>query len=76
MLDDKYKKYNEELSGFKSDEEEFKQQSDYYRERYKADLLSVKSEINSGKKYSKLGGRNYWFKFKLFLWKILIAIFR
>jgi len=75
MLDNKYKEIKEELSGFNEDIETLKTELEREKNRQLLDLVGVKSEIKSGKKYSKLGGRNWWFRFKLYIWKLLMSFY-
>ncbi len=75
MLGDKYKELNEELSKF--NEESTKTTNELEREKkiQIAEFIALKDEIKSGKKYSKIGGRNWWFRIKLFFWRLLMSTY-
>lgn len=75
MLGNKYNELNEELSGFNQDLGEMNRILELNKKQQLQEFLSVKSEIQSGKKYSKLGGFNWWFKFKLFFWRLLMSFY-
>ena len=75
MLDDKYKELNEELSGFNKDLDKMNENLELTKKNQLQEFLSARSEIKSGKKYSKLGGFNWWFKFKLFFWRLLMSFY-
>lgn len=71
MFDDKYKDLKDELSDFYSDREAIKRNLEIEKGNQFKDLIRDKTEIKSGMRLYRKRRKDYWFHFKLFVWRFL-----
>lgn len=71
MFDDKYREIKDELSDFYSDREAMNKKLAIDKDNQFKDLIRHKDEIKSGIRVYRTKRKDYWFRFKLFFWRLL-----
>jgi hypothetical protein len=75
MLEGKYKEIETQLSELQEDNDSNKKIIEAQRKKDYDNLIKQKADIRSNKKYHKVSFGNYWFRFKLFLWKLVLRLY-
>jgi hypothetical protein len=71
MSDDKYKNLKDELSEFYADREAMQRNLEQEKGNQFKDLMRDKAEIKSGMRIYRKKRKDYWYRFKLWFWRIL-----